>query len=294
MKRLTFAVIVILAFATYAIQTVGQTSISTGGVIESKSGGFKFPDGSVQDSAPFQIGPVLHDADDQPIGYVVSIDATPNGQRYVQMVSGQGYLAGMAYRVSSSDEAGSDVVGIRASSFYESTDCTGDPILLPRPQVFDHGTINYGVVPDAAIINLDMYVSQRADGPVRFYDNGDMIKYEQEVLYAPFDIEKTNIFVRSFKTQTWCRLVDRCNEQDVAKFSHFTSWPSKPVEPPPGGWCPGEEEPSVDQIVLIKASGFSLSSLLVNDPEVTGFKSDTVQLPLRIKYTDISTVLTDF
>jgi hypothetical protein len=48
MKRLIFAVIIVVAFATYAIQTVGQTSISTSGVIESKSGGFKYPDSSVQ------------------------------------------------------------------------------------------------------------------------------------------------------------------------------------------------------------------------------------------------------
>ena len=33
MKRLVFAVIIIVAFATYAIQTVGQTSISTAGFI---------------------------------------------------------------------------------------------------------------------------------------------------------------------------------------------------------------------------------------------------------------------
>lgn len=51
MSRLIFAVIVILTFATYAIQAIGQTSISTEGVIESKSGGFKFPDGSIQETA---------------------------------------------------------------------------------------------------------------------------------------------------------------------------------------------------------------------------------------------------
>jgi hypothetical protein len=51
MSRLIIAVIVILTFATYAIQAIGQTSISTEGVIESKSGGFKFPDGSIQETA---------------------------------------------------------------------------------------------------------------------------------------------------------------------------------------------------------------------------------------------------
>jgi hypothetical protein len=51
MKRLIFAVIIILAFATYATQSVGQTAFSAAGVIESSTGGFKYPDGSVQLSA---------------------------------------------------------------------------------------------------------------------------------------------------------------------------------------------------------------------------------------------------
>lgn len=51
MKRLVFTVIMVLTLAVYATQSVAQTSISTDGVIESKNGGFKFPDGTVQETA---------------------------------------------------------------------------------------------------------------------------------------------------------------------------------------------------------------------------------------------------
>ena len=51
MRQTFFAVVVTFACAIYAIQAVGQSTISAGGVIESTSGGFKFPDGTVQLSA---------------------------------------------------------------------------------------------------------------------------------------------------------------------------------------------------------------------------------------------------
>jgi parallel beta-helix repeat protein len=51
MKRLGFVLLLSLVCATYAIQAIGQTAFSAAGVIESSTGGFKFPDGSVQTSA---------------------------------------------------------------------------------------------------------------------------------------------------------------------------------------------------------------------------------------------------
>jgi hypothetical protein len=51
MKRLVFVVPITLVFLAYNIEASEQTSISSSGVIESKSGGFKFPDGSVQQTA---------------------------------------------------------------------------------------------------------------------------------------------------------------------------------------------------------------------------------------------------
>lgn len=48
---LLLAAMTIMACSTYSTHAVGQSSISADGVIESQSGGFKFPDGSMQLSA---------------------------------------------------------------------------------------------------------------------------------------------------------------------------------------------------------------------------------------------------
>jgi hypothetical protein len=51
MNRITLAIILTLACAINPVQAAGQTAFSGAGVIESRAGGFKFPDGSVQLSA---------------------------------------------------------------------------------------------------------------------------------------------------------------------------------------------------------------------------------------------------
>ncbi len=51
MKRILITIILTLALTAFAIQAVGQTALSGAGIIESTSGGFKFPDGSVQTTA---------------------------------------------------------------------------------------------------------------------------------------------------------------------------------------------------------------------------------------------------
>ena len=51
MKRIYFSLILTLVFAAFAAQAVEQTAFKGTGVIESTTGGFKFPDGSVQLSA---------------------------------------------------------------------------------------------------------------------------------------------------------------------------------------------------------------------------------------------------
>lgn len=51
MKRTIITIILTLAFTAFAIQAVEQTAFKGTGVIESTTGGFKFPDGSVQLSA---------------------------------------------------------------------------------------------------------------------------------------------------------------------------------------------------------------------------------------------------
>jgi hypothetical protein len=51
MKRIIITVILTLTLTAFAIQAVDQTAFSGAGVIESTAGGFKFPDGSVQQTA---------------------------------------------------------------------------------------------------------------------------------------------------------------------------------------------------------------------------------------------------
>jgi hypothetical protein len=51
MKRTIITVILTLAFTAFAIQAVEQKAFSGAGIVESTTGGFKFPDGTVQTSA---------------------------------------------------------------------------------------------------------------------------------------------------------------------------------------------------------------------------------------------------
>lgn len=51
MKRTIITVIITLALTAFAIHAVEQTAFSGAGIIESTTGGFKFPDGTVQLSA---------------------------------------------------------------------------------------------------------------------------------------------------------------------------------------------------------------------------------------------------
>jgi len=54
MKRTIITVILTLALTAFAVQAITQTAFSGAGIIESTTGGFKFPDGSVQLSATAQ------------------------------------------------------------------------------------------------------------------------------------------------------------------------------------------------------------------------------------------------
>lgn len=56
MTRIPRSVILALATALMALPAGAQSSISADGVVESKAGGFKFPDGSVQQAAAVPVG----------------------------------------------------------------------------------------------------------------------------------------------------------------------------------------------------------------------------------------------
>lgn len=51
MKQIVITALLTFTFTAFAIQAVEQTLFSASGIIESTSGGFKFPDGSTQSSA---------------------------------------------------------------------------------------------------------------------------------------------------------------------------------------------------------------------------------------------------
>lgn len=112
MKR----IVLIVALALVSTGAWGQSSISTEGMIESTTGGFKFPDGSVQATAAMDSFVVL-DSDSPPkaVGRVVSITSVTKalvklavGDKEVIFEVGKG--------------------GIRYTSstyYYDSDDCTG-------------------------------------------------------------------------------------------------------------------------------------------------------------------------
>lgn len=244
-------------------------------------------------TASGQVYPVLYDANDTPIGYVIGLDSNPVGQRVVQMVSRQGFVAEFPFMIQAGAAGLNDELGSRLVSFYESTDCSGDPIVLPFGQGFTHGIASY---PDDGseqyIAWLDQAVSRIQDGLERQLHHGDLVEYNGGVYYVPLDASSGSVWVRSYSA-FGCTQVDRCNLQDRATFSHLISYPNyDPGNPPPGGLCDGEPSPA-NQLTAITAGGFYASSLVVNDPNVTGFESTAFAFPVRVKYVDIETLFKD-
>ncbi len=68
MKKIVISVIITLAFSVFAIQAVEQSLFSSGGIIESTNGGYRFPDGTMQTSAATPTGWVA--IPDSPLKFV--------------------------------------------------------------------------------------------------------------------------------------------------------------------------------------------------------------------------------
>jgi hypothetical protein len=244
-------------------------------------------------AASGQVYPVLYDADDTPIGYVIGLDSTPVGRRVVQMVSRQGYVAELQFENQAGAVGYNDELGSRLISFYESTDCSGDPIVLPYRASFSHGINSYpNDGSEQYIARLDQAVSRIQDGLETRLHHGDLVEYNGGVYYVPLDADSGHVWVRSYNLFD-CTQVDRCNSQDRATLSHLIGLSQyDPENLPPGGLCDGEPPPSW-QLTGIMATGFYASSLVLNDPAVTGFESTAFAFPVRIKYVDIGTLLAD-
>jgi hypothetical protein len=70
MKRIIFTIILTLVFTALPIHAVSETAFTGAGVIESTTGGFKFPDGSVQTTAAETADPECIAITDVPVSIV--------------------------------------------------------------------------------------------------------------------------------------------------------------------------------------------------------------------------------
>lgn len=231
--------------------------------------------------------PVLYDVDDLPIGPVLSIVplSAYDGSEAAQLLSPQGYRALMWY--TDTDLRGADdYVGWNSYGFFESSDCTGDPIILPTSV----GNSLYSGRPEDLETSLLGSLARNKLGMLSHYKEKDMVEYQGELFYVPSDAERDGVlYLRSIQRLNGiCRTVDRCDEYDVLTYVHLANYPAIPEDPPPGGWCEGDEENPAGQIVRLSVFGYRLSSLFLNDPEVTGFESTPFHHPLKIRYSDIS------
>ncbi len=160
-KRTIITVISILALAAFAIQAVGQSAFSGAGVIESTSGGFKFPDGTEQTTAtPDNLAarlealenqvldqprwrPKIYDSatgqwneisgmamhlpsvnrhEDQNLHVVMVRSDTVQGEKWLPAVMGINGIIAFGYQ-------GTDL-NHTILAFEPNTDCTGDPVGL--------------------------------------------------------------------------------------------------------------------------------------------------------------------
>jgi hypothetical protein len=147
MKRTINTLILTFALTIFAVQTNAQTAISTEGMIESKSGGFKFPDGTEQNTATpgdlaervaqlealvaaasFSQSLVLYDADGDRIGTVINFDDATDvigipmhfPSRYVTVFTPDGYLLPL-------DMVTGLPVHPESSILYVGSECLGQP-----------------------------------------------------------------------------------------------------------------------------------------------------------------------
>jgi len=235
-----------------------------------------------------QLYPVLHDADGRPIGNVVSFDAIPDNSEYVTMVSLKGYRAKMRYNTTPYDPpVGSDFPGFAAAEFFESSDCTGDPILAPKVVFLSSGV---QINADRSNINTLIELKKLKISGANIYSNGDLIEHNGTSYYVPFDAVPISSgigsTIRNPGPTGYCEVVNRC---ELAAWQNFSSFLGFYTVDDPAKLCPGESPG--DKTAVLRIDGFTFSSLISNDPAVTGFQNIGYKSPKRIKWIDIKTVL---
>lgn len=234
-----------------------------------------------------QLYPVLHDADDLPIGNVVSIgEIGIQNFEYVDMVSLKGYRAKMAYHTApllNPQPEGTDRPGFGANAYFESSDCTGDPLMLPswvrRSEIY--------IRPDLSNVWDSIQIAKLQMAGITAYKNGDLLEYNGVGYYVPFDAVSTSFETKSVRLNpSFCLLLDRCNLDMWQSYTQLLNFGAAEE-------CPDITSPDPLRISTPRfmATGFTFSSLLTNDPVATGFQNIKYKQPYRIKYSDINTIL---
>lgn len=159
----------------------------------------------ISQSTLAQLSPVLHDADGLPIGNAVGFGTT-QGIEYVDVLSLKGYRAKMAYHTYLQPfPEGTDLPGFKALPFYESTDCSGDPVMLPILVSHSRFFLEYDFSNAWDFIESEKLTTYGEDK----FQTGDMFEFEGSSYYVPLDTMLTSIETKSI---FWgaCQSIDRC------------------------------------------------------------------------------------
>jgi hypothetical protein len=186
------------------------------------------------------------------------------------------------------DPSGNDRPGYKASMYFASEDCSGDPVMIPNVAMTPQ--INLREDLSNAIDLMPMASSQTAG--VNGYQRGDLLEFDDNGYYIPFDAEYSYIEVRSFsRTPSRCQIVDRCDYNSWAIYPHalrfgrdLSFYPYEPVEE-----CSNIIESASFPVSypFFTVSGFTFSSLRPNDPAITGFENIAYKFPQRIKWVEV-------
>ncbi|RLA41316.1 MAG: hypothetical protein DRR42_24805, partial [Gammaproteobacteria bacterium] len=173
-------------------------------------------------STTAQLQPVLYDGDNNVIGNVVSIGPLGSGGlEYVDMVSLKGYRAKMSYGGPNRTEekVAEDLPGFRAGRYFESDNCTGDPVMIPNVVLGGSNVILRSDLSNAQDLNL---LSSAQSAGSNFYSWGDLLEYDGNSYYVPYDAERITIEVKSigyFPGSCWT--TDRCQKSDWTTFPYL-------------------------------------------------------------------------
>lgn len=225
-----------------------------------------------------QVAPVLVDRNGEYIGIILGSDADPeSASRRFTLTTPQGYLATIGY-----SPAGTlvDRPGYMASAeFYESIDCTGDPVVKPNAWLSIQQL-------GSPVGNVQLRLSRVMLSGFPRIGAGEMVERLDGLFFVPLDAGSESAFdIGSYRNgASGCNILDRCNMFHRAAYPHLLQFPMRAdlVD------CPGEE--GADQKAVFRIAGMRLSQLVPNDPAITGFANTAFERPHHIRLMDLSVV----